>query len=275
MTALALGLALLVGLPLGLLGGGGSILAVPVLVYGLGYPAKPAIAMSLAVVGVSSLIAAAFHWRLGNVRLRAAGTFGVFAMGGAFVGARLAAFVPEPMQLTAFALVTLAAGVMMVRRRDEDVDVRDGEGVVRADSPRVPLLAPAAFAIGVLTGLVGVGGGFLVVPALVVLGRLPMRHAVGTSLAVIALNSAAGFVGYTALVRLDWAFLASFTTATVVGALAGAAMASHVRTTTLRRAFAVLLVAGGGMVLYKNRDAFGTTDVAATPRMDRPAVSRH
>ena len=250
MMLLGLALATLIGLSLGLLGGGGSILTVPVLVYVLGYAAKPAIAMSLPVVGVTSLAGAAFHWRLGNVRLRTALTFGLLAMIGAFGGAKLAVFMSGAAQLALLAIVMLAAAGSMLR------------GGVRATTttdapPRLALLVPVALGVGVLTGLVGIGGGFLVVPALVVLAHVPMRQAVGTSLLVIAMNSASGFAGYLGAVDLDWGFLAGFTAAAVAGALAGTALASRVPQATLRRAFALFLLAVGGFVLYRNRGALG------------------
>lgn len=225
MLILGLALAALIGLSLGLLGGGGSILTVPVLVYVLGFAAKPAIAMSLPVVGVTSLVGAALHWRLGNVRVATALTFGVLAMAGAFAGAKLAVFVSGAVQLALLAVVMLAAAVSMLRRTRVESDA--------PASPRPALLVPVALGVGVLTGLVGIGGGFLVVPALVLLARVPMRMAVGTSLLVIAMNSASGFAGYVGTVHVDWGFLAGFTAAAVAGALVGAALvARRLRTTT-------------------------------------------
>ena len=203
MTLLGLAFAGVIGLALGLLGGGGSILTVPVLVYVLGVAAKPAIAMSLPVVGLTSLVGAAAHWRLGNVRLATAALFGVLAMGGAFAGAKLSVFLSGAAQLVLLAVVMLAAAVAMLRTRRGDGRERSKE----TSPAQWSLLAPVAVAVGVLTGLVGVGGGFLIVPALVLLARVPMRQAVGTSLLVIALNSAAGFGGYIGTIDIDWAFL--------------------------------------------------------------------
>lgn len=249
MLAIGLALAALIGLTLGLLGGGGSILTVPVLVYLLGFAAKPAIAMSLPVVGVTSLVGAGMHWRLGNVRLGTAATFGVLAMIGAFAGARLSVFLSGTTQLLILAIVILAAAVSMLRGRREPADLANHR-------PRLALLVPVALGVGVLTGLVGIGGGFLVVPALVLLARVPMREAVGTSLLVIAINSTAGFAGYLGTVELDWGFLAAFTSMTVAGTLAGTALVRHVPAATLRRAFAFLLLGVGTFVLYMNRSAF-------------------
>ncbi|GLC26897.1 sulfite exporter TauE/SafE family protein [Roseisolibacter agri] len=259
MLALGLALATLIGLSLGLLGGGGSILTVPVLVYVLGYAAKPAIAMSLPVVGVTSLVGAALHWRLGNVRVRTALAFGVLAMLGAFAGARLAGLLAGAVQLALLAVVMLAAAVSMLRGRHDDATLDA--------PPRLALLAPIALGVGVLTGLVGIGGGFLVVPALVLLAHVPMRQAVGTSLLVIAMNSASGFAGYLGTVSVDWSFLAGFTAAAVTGALVGTALAARVPQAALRRAFGVFLLAMGTFVLYKNRGAFaGAATSVAAPR---------
>ncbi len=267
MFALGLALAAVIGLSLGLLGGGGSILTVPVLVYVLGFAAKPAIAMSLPVVGVTSLVGAALHWRLGNVRVPTALAFGILAMAGAFAGARLAVHLSGAVQLALLALVMLAAAVSMLRgRRDEPAsDV----------SPRVALLIPVALGVGVLTGLVGIGGGFLVVPALVLLARVPMRQAVGTSLLVIAMNSASGFAGYLGAVDIDWIFLSGFTASSIVGALVGTSLAGRVPQAVLKRGFAVFLIVMSGFVLYRSRDVFRvpSRSSSATPTASFAAIT--
>lgn len=268
MPILGFALAIVIGLALGLLGGGGSILTVPVLVYALGFAAKPAIAISLPVVGLTSLIGAAFHWWAGNVRLGTAAIFGVLAMGGAFLGARLSVFLHGATQLTLLAVVLLVSAVAMLR--SSGIHRRElGDTTSRT---RRALVAPVAFAVGILTGLVGVGGGFLIVPALVLLAHVPMRQAAGTSLLVIALNSAAGFVGYIGAVQVNWAFLARFTTVTVAGALIGAAMTRVVSVNVLRRAFAVFLLVVGGFVLYRNRDALGATTIGPKAQVDSIAA---
>ena len=209
MGALGLALAALIGLSLGLLGGGGSILTVPILVYVLGFEAKEAIAASLVVVGATSLFGALGHWRAGRVRPRTALAFGLVAMLGAFAGARLAGLLSGTLQLAVFAVVMLAAAVSIFRGR--------AEGDESAPPRPLPLIVLAGLAVGVLTGVVGVGGGFLIVPALVLLARLPMKQAVGTSLVVIAMNSAAGFTGYLGRVPIRWGFLLAFT-AVAIGA---------------------------------------------------------
>ena len=259
-TVIAFGAALVIGLSLGLLGGGGSILTVPVLVYALGFDVKPAVAMSLVLVGLTSLIGAIVHWRLGNVRLPSATLFAVLAMTGAFAGARLSALLPSTIQLALLALVMLAASVSMFRRSP-----RQDKEDTHHDAPRARALVPVAIGVGLLTGLLGVGGGFLVVPALALLVRVPMRQAVGTSLAVIALSSASGAVGYLGVVPIDWAFIARFTAVAAAGVLGGAALTRFVSVSALRRSFAVLLVAVGVFVLSRNLAALGGPSRASTP----------
>jgi uncharacterized protein len=244
---LGLFLAATIGLSLGMLGGGGSILTVPVLVYVLGVEAKPAIAMSLVVVGATSLVGAALHWRLGNLRIRVAVPFGLLTMAGAFAGAKLATLLSGTTQLALLAIVILVAAASMLRGGDADVDA--------SVSNRRVLLLPAGIGVGILTGVVGIGGGFLVVPALVLLARVPMRQAVGTSLLVIAMNSASGFAGYANHVALDLGFVSAFTAVAVGGAIAGSALASRVPQAVLKRGFAVFLLAVGGFVLYRSRAA--------------------
>ena len=265
MIALGLALAVAIGVSLGLLGGGGAILTVPVLVYVLGYAAKPAIAMSLVVVGITSLIGASLHWRLGNVRVGMAITFGLFAMIGAFAGAKLSTLLSGGAQLVLLALIMTAAAVSMLRKARRDAE--------RIGSWRPSLFVPVALGVGVLTGLVGIGGGFLVVPALVLLARVPMRQAVGTSLLVIAMNTAAGFSGYLGTVHLDWTVLAGFTALAVAGALVGTALSTRVPQAALKRGFAVLLLVVGGFVLQRNRAQIHIVATRnATPILAPPAA---
>ncbi len=252
LTALGLALGALIGLSLGLLGGGGSILTVPIFVYVLGIAAKPAIAMSLPVVGGTSLIGAAGHWRAGNVDLPVALGFGAVAMGAAYGGARLGVYVPGAIQLALLAVVMVGAAVAMLRGRSEGGDERRGR------SP-LWLIALAGVVVGVLTGLVGIGGGFLIVPALVLLARLPMKQAVGTSLVVIALNSASGLLGYLGRVPIDWSLTLLFTGIAAAGILAGTALVRRVPATSLKRAFAVFVLVMGVFILYQNRSVFSRT----------------
>jgi uncharacterized membrane protein YfcA len=253
MLILGFAMALLVGLSLGLLGGGGSILTVPIFVYILDIEAKAAIAMSLAVVGGTSLVGALRHGQVGNVNGRVALIFGPVAMLGTYLGARLSVYFSGAMQLALFAVVMLVGAFFMLR-----------ESLAVLPTPRRPQRPGLAFAlivaeglsVGVLTGLVGVGGGFLIVPVLVLLTGLPMKQAVGTSLLVIALKSFAGFAGYVGQVDVNWGFMAGFTAIAIVGIWIGAHLVQYVSQRALKGAFAVLLLVMGCWILYQNRAAF-------------------
>ncbi len=246
MTSLAVVLSLLVGLTLGLLGGGGSILTVPVLVYALGIEPKLAVVMSLPIVGGAAFIGAVQHWRLGHVELRSALPFGLVAMLGAFAGAQLAHQVSGTTQMIILAAVmVLAAGSMLRSAR------ADNSSQPLARRSRSALLAVGA-ATGILTGLVGVGGGFLMVPALVLLGGLPMSHAIGTSLLVIAMNTATGYVGHHGTVVVPWNLVAWFFALTTVGILAGGRWTDRVPQQALKRAFACLLLGISALLLWQN-----------------------
>jgi uncharacterized membrane protein YfcA len=266
MELLGFVLAALVGLSLGMLGGGGSILMVPILVYLLGFGTKTAIAMSLPIVGATSLVGALGHWRAGNVRLPAALGFGVATMAGSFAGARLAAYVSGTVQLAILALVMLAAAVSMARSGTGGAGPAPGT----SDGMSARLLGAAAGAgVGVLTGVVGIGGGFLIVPALVLLLGVPMKQAVGTSLVVIAMSAAAGSAGYLGRVAVPWDYVAGFTGIAILGILTGTALVRYVPQGQLKRAFAAFLVVIGLLTLYQNRTALGLSrhePAAATPK---------
>lgn len=245
MSITAAVLALLIGVTLGLLGGGGSILTVPVFVYALGLDPKRAIAMSLPVVGGAAFVGAVQHWRKGNVALRTAVPFGLAAMLGAFAGARLAGGMNGQVQLALFSVVMIAAAVSMFR------SARAPEPAAPRAAPSWPALTAIGVGVGAVTGIVGAGGGFLIVPALVVLGGLPMAQAVGTSLLVITMNTAAGFLGYQGTVDIDWPLVLGFGGAAAVGILVGSAFIARVPQRALKQAFAVLLVIVGGLIMYQ------------------------
>jgi uncharacterized protein len=254
MTALALAFAALIGVLLGLLGGGGSILTVPVFVYLLGFTPKTAIAMSLPVVGATSLVGALGHWRAGNVRLRTALTFGACAMLGSFAGARLARHMTGQAQLVLLAIVMLGSAVTMFRARPADEDeLPRAVDALALGGGTLALVLWVGLAVGVLTGLVGVGGGFLIVPALVVLGRIPIKQSVGTSLLVIAMNAASAFAGYLGTVDVEWRFVSLFTGVAMVGILVGTRLVRHVSAAELKRAFAVFLVLMATLIIVQNR----------------------
>jgi uncharacterized membrane protein YfcA len=175
-------------------------------------------------------------------------------MAGTYLGARLAVFFTGAAQLTLFAVVMLLAAYFMFTPKPVGEQAPRSAGVVR----RMPLglIAAEGIAVGVLTGLVGVGGGFLIVPALVLLGKVPMKEAVGTSLLVIAMKSAAGFAGYWGQVDVRWGFLALFTAAAVPGILLGTLLVRRVPQHALQRAFAAFLLVMGSFILYQSRGVF-------------------
>ena len=244
--ALTLLLAVLIGVSLGLLGGGGSILTVPILAYVAGLPAKEAIAASLVVVGVTSAAGAVSHARAGRVRWRTGVSFGAAGMAGAFLGGLLGGHIPSTVLMMAFALMMIATSVAMLRgRRGAPAE----EGPTR--EPSVSRIVLEGLAVGLVTGLVGAGGGFLVVPALALLAGLPMPVAVGTSLVVIAMKSFAGLAGYLTSVSLDWALVGGVTLAAVLGSLLGARAAGHLPEQALRTGFGVFVLAMGALVLVQ------------------------
>ena len=243
---MALALAALIGLSLGLLGGGGSTLAVPVLVYVAGLDARTAVGVSLAVVGATSLVAAVAQAREGRVRMRAALLFAGAGMPAAWAGSRLTALVSGRVLLLAFGAFMMAVALVMLRPPGPH-----GEGTSRARAGAAVLIGSGAV-VGLLTGFLGVGGGFLVVPALVLLARLPMREAVGTSLAVIAANATAGFIGHLDGPGLPPAVVLSFTGVSIAGALAGTRLGRRVPAHRLQRVFALLVLAVGSAVFAAN-----------------------
>lgn len=236
-------LAILIGISLGLLGGGGAILTVPVLVYVMGVGVKQAVPMSLVIVGLTSFLGMLRHKKAGTLNGRAAITFGPAAILGSLIGTRVALLVDPRVQLTVFAVVLLGAAAMMLRRRTE----RLGTGQARS----LPLIVLIGTGVGFLTGFVGVGGGFLYVPALTVLGGLGMKAAIGTSLALITMSSAAGVGGYLGRVTLDWRLVGSLTVLAFVGVQIGSALVPKVPQEKLRRWFALLLLVMGVLVLVR------------------------
>ncbi len=247
-VVIGLGLASLVGLALGLLGGGGSILTLPILKYVIGMEAHAAVAASLFVVGLTSAIAVIPHARAGRVVWRTGLIFGGASMLGAFVAGRFAKYIPAGVLLVLFAVMMVVTAVAMLR----------GRNAAKADPTAAPKpFGLAAFAkiagegltVGAITGLVGAGGGFLVVPALVLLGGLPMSAAVGTSLLVIALKSFAGFAGHASQVSLDWPIVLGVASVALVGSLFGARLVARIEPAKLRRSFGWFVVVMGVFML--------------------------
>lgn len=247
MTVAVIGLAVVVGISLGLLGGGGSILTVPLLVYVAGQDPKTAIATSLLVVGVTSAAGAISHARAGRVQWRTGLVFGAAGMAGAYVGGRLGTLVDGTVLLIAFALMMGATSVAMLRGR-KDREPSDGEMAVWK-------ILLEGVIVGLVTGLVGAGGGFLVVPALVLFGGVPMGIAVGTSLVVIAMKSAAGLVGYLSGITIDWPLALSVTAAAVVGSFVGGRLVDRISQDRLRTGFGWFVAVMAVFVLVKEAPA--------------------
>lgn len=266
--------ALIVGLTLGMLGSGGSILTVPILVYLLGHPGKAAIAESLAIVGGIALAGAIPYARSKQIDWRSVAFFGIPGMAGTWTGAWLAQFIPVAVQLSVFSVVMLAAAGMMLRPRKSD-EAEDTLPTPPADARAVWLVIAQGVAVGVVTGIVGVGGGFLIVPALVLLCRLPMRMAVGSSLVIIALNSASGFVKYvsvldTSSVAINWQTIAVFLVPGIIGSLVGKQLSARINPRHLRRTFAVVLVLMGLFILGNQTHVLRLPSHAQAARVNQP-----
>lgn len=247
--ALVLLLSVAIGLSLGVLGGGGSILTVPILVYVAGLEPKEAIAASLFVVGATSAAGAISHAKGGRVKWRTGLLFGLAGMAGAFAGGLLGGQLPGTLLLIAFALMMIATSIAMLRGR-RNVDPTKAH----AELPVFRVLLDGAV-VGLVTGLVGAGGGFLVVPALALLGGLPMSIAVGTSLVVIAMKSFAGLAGYLSTVQLDWGLTLGVTAAAIVGSVIGGRLVGKIPEQALRKGFGWFVLVMGGFVLVQQGPA--------------------
>jgi len=241
--------ALAIGLALGLLGSGGSILTVPVLVYLVGQDEKTAIAGSLFIVGSIAAAGGFQYARKRTVDWRSVLLFGLPGMAGTYGGAWLGGLASGEVQLTVFAVVMLLASVLMFRS-----PIREPG---QARPRRGWKVALDGITVGILTGFVGVGGGFLIIPALVLLGGLSMHLAVGTSLVIIALKSFTGFVKYIDILdslglALDWRILGIVTSVGIAGSFAGRIIGGQVSQPHLRRVFAVFLIGIGLLILWQN-----------------------
>ncbi len=224
--------ALSLGLTLGVLGGGGSVLAVPLLVWVAGYEPHVAIAMSLLIVGATSASCTVAHHRSGNVDVKTGVLFGAFSMVGAYAGGSAAGAIPGNWLLGAFTVAMVAAAVGMLR----------GRKPLREVKPSKLQAAALGVALGAFTGLVGAGGGFLAVPLLTLVLGMPMRKAIGTSSLVIAMNATAGFIGQAQHTSIDLGVAVGLAVVATVGGLVGARIAARAPVQLLRKGFAVLVL---------------------------------
>ena len=244
---LAGALAILIGLSLGMLGGGGSILTLPILVYVLGVDPKTAIASSLFVVGTTSLVSLIPHAKAKRVRFQTGFVFAIPAMIFAGIASKLIApHVNARILLGAFAVLMLVTATNMIRGRKATTEEA-------APKPLPYLLGIGALA-GFIAGMVGAGGGFIVVPALALVAGLPMSEAVATSLLVIALQSAVAFIGARAslVVPIPWTLVGVIASSAIVGSLIGARLVPYVKPETLRKSFGVFVLFMGVFQLAKN-----------------------
>ncbi len=246
---LALVFGLVIGILLGLLGGGGSILAVPVLVYVLGLDVGQAIPMSLIVVGVASAFGAIAKVRARQVQWRLAAIFAAAGIPATFVGSAIGRHLPQAAVLIGFAVVMVAAGWRMLKDTgDTGTACKVGnEGINwRRCAPRS---IPAGLGVGLLTGLFGVGGGFLIIPALVLMLGVEMPIAIGTSLVIIVANSVGGVVAHLQDGQIDWTITAAFLGSAIFGSLVAGQLGTKVDTARLRTWFAYLVFAVAAYVL--------------------------
>ena len=250
MTLAALLAGLATGLMLGIFGSGGSIITTPALLYLLNVEPKSAIAKSLGIVAITATLTALQHWRAGNVNGRVTLVFGLFGILGTYAGARLGVITPVVIQLTLFALVMYAAAWKMLKPARRSVGAAAVGELSACDSGHcLTHVAMHGILVGALTGLVGVGGGFLIVPALVLLSGLSMKQAIGTSLAIVAVKSYAGFAGYAGAVDIDYGMMAVFTAVAIAGSVAGTRLAYRLSADTLKRGFGVFLMLVASYIL--------------------------
>ena len=247
MTLTAVALALAVGAAMGLFGGGGSLLLVPALTSVMGFETKQAVATSLTVVGISAAVGAVAARAKGTLPIRPAVIIGTTTMVGAFGGAFVCARLDDAVQLNVFGVVALAAAVMVAWQSTWRSDAHARDGVARPAA----LMAAAGIGVGVVTGLVGVGGGFLIVPALVMAAGLEMREAASVSLFVMVLATASALAGYAGRVPLSWAFVLPFAAVASIGTIGGGFVGDSMPQRLLQQIFAGALVVVAAFVLMR------------------------
>lgn len=229
-------LGALIGLVLGALGGGGSILTIPILVYFLGMPTHVAVTASLIIVGMNALVGMVFHYRTGHVRIKRSLLFGLYGLLASYLGARLSSLLPGSILLMLFGLLMLVIALTMLRPKKQ---------VQETTYQAWWMILLGGLGVGFLTGFLGVGGGFLIVPALVLFLGMDMQDAVGSSLVVIAINSASGLLGHLNSGPLPWVEIMLFTLAGLLGLVVGTRLTKRLPAQRLSQLFAafVLLLA--------------------------------
>lgn len=246
-TSLIIGLILsaAIGFSLGLIGGGGSIITVPVLVYVIGVSAHQAIGMSLAVVGMTSLIATFLHYKQKTVNLKIAALFGITGMIGAYFGSGLTYLFNSTSLLFIFGSVMLVISLVMLLKDQKDISQNDSQN-------KLVKSIIAGLVVGLLTGFLGVGGGFLIVPALIFFAGLEIKDAIGTSLLIITINSLAGLIGHLQHVSFDLRLTILITVIAALGTILGTKVAHQVSATTLKSGFATFVLVVAIFLIIKN-----------------------
>lgn len=243
---LSLLLGFSIGAALGLLGGGGSILTVPALVYLVGQTPQVAITTSLAIVGANSAVGALFHRAQGTLNWRVALVFGGTGMIIAYFAADLSKHVSPDMLMVAFAFLMMTVGMVLARQKPAPNALHQERDL------RLWKVILGGAAVGLLTGILGVGGGFLIVPALVMLVGMPIHQAVGTSLVVITMNSLAGFLGHLSGISLNLDLIILFILAGIAGTFTGARLGKRLNAGILRKAFSLFVIVLAAFLLYDN-----------------------
>jgi uncharacterized membrane protein YfcA len=245
MLLLELALGFGIGLSLGLLGGGGSLLTVPALVYLVGQTPRAAVTTSLVIVGANSIVGAMFHSSHERLDWKVAFVFGSSGMLLAYLSANVARHISPEFLLAAFAVLMLFIGGMLLFRPTP------GSGTDYVSKP-LWIVSASGAGVGLLTGILGVGGGFLVVPALVMLVGLPIQTAVGTSLIIITMNSIAGLLGHIGSSSMDWMVTLIFTVAGILGTFSGMKLSRHLSSSRLQKGFALFVIALAVFLLIDN-----------------------
>jgi uncharacterized membrane protein YfcA len=245
MILLELALGFGIGLSLGLLGGGGSLLTVPALVYLVGQTPHAAVTTSLAIVGANSMVGALLHGAHGRLNWKVALVFGGVGMLVSYLSANISRHFSPPLLLVAFAVLMIGIGILLLVRRAKE---EPAEYVTRP----MWLIVASGSVVGLLTGILGVGGGFLVVPALVMLVGLPVQIAIGTSLIIIAMNSVAGLLGHIGSDSVDWTITLVFTAAGLLGTFSGMKLSRHLSSSKLQKAFSVFVIGLAIFLLIDN-----------------------